>query len=137
MWGLTKRCPACGRGGLFRRWFRIVDRCPRCGLKFERIEGHWIGAIGMNTIVTFGSILVLMITAVVMFHDSSVPRWVLAAGLMAAALVIPPLLDPFTRTFWTAIDVALRPLEPFEVDWNVVAPDAVPGAADAGKETAS
>lgn len=59
--GLRRRCPLCGGGGLFRRWFTMVERCPRCGLNLERIEGHWIGALGMNTIVTFGAVLVAVV----------------------------------------------------------------------------
>lgn len=38
--GLTKRCPACGQGRLFVHWFTMRQRCRRCGLEFERIEGH-------------------------------------------------------------------------------------------------
>jgi hypothetical protein len=117
---------------LFRRWFTISERCPRCGLKFERIEGHWIGAIGINTVVTFAVILGLLIASLIAFVDSDVPRWYIALGLMMVAASIPPLLDPFTRTFWTAIDIAMRPLEAFEVDWRIVDPAALkarPGSA--------
>ncbi len=125
LWGLRKQCPACGQGRLFRRWFKIADRCPRCGLKFERIEGHWIGAIGLNTVATFALILLLLSGALIVFIDTDVPRWSIALGLVVFAVSIPPLIDPFTRTFWTAIDVAMRPLEAFEVDWRVVDPEAL------------
>jgi uncharacterized protein (DUF983 family) len=46
-----RHCPVCGSGHLFRRWFSMVERCPRCALRFERIEGHWTGDLGINTIV--------------------------------------------------------------------------------------
>lgn len=125
LWGLGKRCPACGRGKLFRRWFVISERCPRCGLKFERIEGHWIGAIGTNTVVTFALILVLLISSLIAFVNTDVSRWYITGGLVVVAASIPPFIDPFTRTFWTAIDIAMRPLEAYEVDWTVVDPAAV------------
>lgn len=51
--GAVTHCPVCGSGGLFRRGVVMVERCPRCRLRFERVEGHWIGAIGMNTIISF------------------------------------------------------------------------------------
>src|SRR5690606_8062023 len=59
--GITMRCPVCGGRGLFRRWVHMVRHCPRCGFDLERIEGHWIGALGMNTIVTFGAVLVAVV----------------------------------------------------------------------------
>lgn len=124
--GLRKKCPACGQGGLFRRWFTISERCPRCGLKFERIEGHWIGAIGMNTIVTFATLLLLLIVGLVVLLNSEVSRWAVTVFLMIVAVTVPPLIDPFTRTFWTAIDLSMRPLEAHEVDWTVVDPSFVP-----------
>ncbi len=120
--GARKRCPACGQNRLFHRWFTISERCPRCGLKFERIEGHWIGAIGMNTIITFGFLLVVLAITMIIVVGSDVPRWWIATGGVAFALVIPPSIDPFTRTLWTAIDIGMRPLEAHEVDWTIVAP---------------
>ena len=48
--GLIKSCPVCGERQLFSKWVKMVERCPKCNLRFERIEGHWVGAVGMNTI---------------------------------------------------------------------------------------
>ena len=79
----------------------------------------------MNTIITFATILVLLVGSLVIFINSDIPRWWIAAGLVFLALAIPPLIDPFTRTFWTAIDIAMRPLEAHEVDWTIVAPVSV------------
>jgi hypothetical protein len=95
------------------------DRCHRCGLTFERIEGHWIGAIGINTIVSFGILLgSLAVSLVVTFPDFPVARLMIAnIGLAIAA---PAIFFPISRTLWTAIDIAMRPLEPHEVDWRFV-----------------
>ena len=95
----------------------MSEKCPRCGLVFERIEGHWIGAIGINTIISFVSLLIVLVVGVVAtFPDiATVPLMVLA---MATAVVVPLLVDPISRTLWTGIDIAMRPLEPFEVDWT-------------------
>src|SRR5205823_8866469 len=46
--GLTKRCGRCGQGRLFTTWLQMLDRCPRCGLPFERGEGYWLGAMAVN-----------------------------------------------------------------------------------------
>ena len=29
--GLRGRCPACGRGSLFRKFLKVADQCPACG----------------------------------------------------------------------------------------------------------
>ena len=43
----------------------MVEDCPTCGLHFERVEGHWIGAIGINTIVSFGALLITIVALLV------------------------------------------------------------------------
>lgn len=117
--GLVRSCPACGAGSQFRRWLQMADRCHRCGLRFERIEGHWIGAIGINTIVSFGILLgSLIVSLIVTFPDFPVVP--LMVFHIALAAVVPTVFFPISRTLWTAIDIAMRPLEADEVDWTVV-----------------
>ncbi len=117
--GLTGRCPACGQGGQHRWLVKISDGCARCGLRFERIEGHFIGAVGMNTIMSLGILLVtLIVSLVVTFPDFPVLTLVLIN--VAVAVVAPLLFYPLSRMLWTAIDIAMRPLRPDEVDWAVV-----------------
>jgi uncharacterized protein (DUF983 family) len=37
--GIAKRCPHCGQGALFSNWAHHLDRCPVCGLVYERNPG--------------------------------------------------------------------------------------------------
>ena len=37
--GLSKRCPHCGQGPLFEGWSHHLERCPVCGLVYERNPG--------------------------------------------------------------------------------------------------
>lgn len=109
-------CPACGQRGLFHRWFSMAEDCPRCGLHFERIEGHWIGAIGINTIVSFAVLgIVVIVGLIATYPDGSTLRLILIA--VATALLGPTLFYPMSKTLWTAIDIAMRPLEAHEVSW--------------------
>ena len=55
--GIARRCPRCGSGHLFRRYFTIVSDCARCRLHFEREPGYWTGALAIN-IAVMGLILV-------------------------------------------------------------------------------
>jgi uncharacterized protein (DUF983 family) len=112
--GLLRRCPLCGEGHLFRGWLRMVDRCPRCDLLFERIEGHWLGAIAINTVLALVTLLaVIVVGAVLAYPDPPVAQLTLIA--MATAAVAPLVWFPFSRTIWTAIDLAMRPIEPDEI----------------------
>lgn len=112
-------CPACGKRKLFPRWFGMVEDCPRCGLHFERIEGHWIGAIGINTIISFAVMgLVVIVGALLTYPDGSILRLILIA--VASAIIGPTVFYPMSKTFWTAIDIGMRPLEAHEVDWSIV-----------------
>ncbi len=98
----------------------MAERCPNCGLVFGRFEGQWIGAIGINTIFSFG---ILMITIVVSFAVTYPGNTAFLIGLaVAVAVSMPILLFPFSRTFWMAIDLCMTPLEPHEVDWTKVDP---------------
>ena len=29
--GAALKCPACGKGAMFRRYLKVVDACPHCG----------------------------------------------------------------------------------------------------------
>ncbi len=92
------------------------ETCHRCGLTFERIEGHWIGAIGINTIVSFGILLLsLAVSFAVTIPD--IPVVPLVIGHVILAVVAPIVFFPLSRTLWTAVDIAMRPLEADEVDW--------------------
>jgi hypothetical protein len=93
--------------------------CHRCGLQFERIEGHFVGAVGMNTIMSLGILLVsLIVTIAVTYPDLPVLELVLFNA--AVAVVAPVVCYPLSRMLWTAVDIAMRPLTPDEVDWAVV-----------------
>jgi uncharacterized protein (DUF983 family) len=41
--GLRRRCPRCGEGALFQRGIRTHERCPVCGLLYQRDRGDtWL-----------------------------------------------------------------------------------------------
>src|SRR5207248_10612602 len=46
------RCPRCGATPLFRGWFRMAEACALCGLRFERAQGYFVGAIYVNYAAT-------------------------------------------------------------------------------------
>ena len=109
--GFWRRCPLCGSGHCFEGWFTKKDRCPRCNFPLRREEGHWIGALGMNTVVTFGLLLVTIgVSVALTWEDRSGVAIFLPAFLVAG--LTPVLFFGSSQTLWSAIDLAMRPLEP-------------------------
>jgi uncharacterized protein (DUF983 family) len=109
--GVWRRCPLCGGGDCFETWFQVKERCPRCHFPIQREEGHWIGAIGMNTVVSFGAILVTLVAGFVLQGDQRRVAPMLIA-LVAVAIIVPLAFFGSSQTLWSAIDLAMRPLEP-------------------------
>ena len=67
----------------------------------------------MNTIVTFGSILVSILVGIwVLWPDVDVVR--LGISPLVIAVLMPPLIPPSAKTLWVAIDLMMHPLEPGE-----------------------
>lgn len=108
--GATRACPVCGRRKLTTRWIVLAGSCPRCGFEFERSPGHFVGAVGMNTIITFG-LMLTTITVGILLTLPDVAFWPVTLAGITVAVVVPVLLHPTTKTLWAAIDLALRPLE--------------------------
>jgi uncharacterized protein (DUF983 family) len=108
-----RRCPVCGSGHLFRRWFSMQERCPRCHIRLERVEGSWSGSVGLNTVVTFTCLfLALIIGFFATWPDVSAGTLLLIAG--PVALLVPILFLPFSKTLWLAVELSMRPLAPGE-----------------------
>jgi len=117
--GVRGRCPACGARGQYRWLVNVSPSCHNCGLQFERIEGHFVGAVGMNTIMSLGILLIsLLVSIAVTYPDFPVLKLMLAN--IAVAIAAPLVCYPLSRMLWTGIDIAMRPLGPDEVDWAVV-----------------
>lgn len=120
--GFFGRCPVCGSGRLFKRWVTMVDRCPECSFLFERLEGHWIGAIAVNTIAVIGLMMLLMLGTMVFTYPDLIP-WQLIPVLILVGAAGPFVFYPASKTIWTAVDIMMRPLKWGEVDPRYVVVD--------------
>ena len=96
-------------------YFELAETCPSCGLRFEREERYWAGALIVNTTVTFLSFLVVFVAGVLLTWPE-VP-W---AGLMAVTigvnLILPILFYPISKTVWSAMELSWHPLEEDEIE---------------------
>jgi uncharacterized protein (DUF983 family) len=111
--GLRRRCPRCGAKP-FQSYFHLAETCPGCGMKFEREEGYWAGALIVNTTVTFVSFLVVFVGGILITWPE-VP-W---AGLMAVTiginLLIPVLFYPNSKTVWSGLELSWHSREDEEL----------------------
>jgi uncharacterized protein (DUF983 family) len=111
--GARKKCPVCGAGRLYTRWLRMAERCPRCGFKFEREEGFFLGAFVVNVAVTEFAMLVAIVLGVALTLPDP-PVLLLSVLGVVSAVLVPVLSYPFSKTVWSALDLAMHPLEPGE-----------------------
>ncbi len=101
--GLLRRCPRCGSGGLFASWLRIRERCPRCGLRLEREEGGFLGAMTINYAATALVWLAVLVTWLALdLPEVHVAALTLVS--LAVAAGFPLLAFPFAKTLWCAVD---------------------------------
>jgi len=97
--GLRNRCPNCGGSTLFREgtWFEVNKECPRCGLRFERDEGFFLGSMSLN----YGVTLVCFLTPVMLLAYKGVIGTTVAIVLAGAGSIGFPLaFYRSSRSWW-------------------------------------
>jgi uncharacterized protein (DUF983 family) len=102
------RCPWCGSRRTFvRRWFGKYDRCRTCGIRWRREEGFELGAVTINTVLTF---IVLTAAMTIGFIRTSpdIPVLSMVLSLVGVAILMPIVIYPFTFTIWLALDLAVH-----------------------------
>jgi len=98
---LRLRCPRCGRSPLYARYFRMHERCAACGLRYEREQGYFVGAIYINYAVT-----VAVAVGVVLGLDWTVGLTLaqqLAIGV-ALGVVVPLAFFRYARSLWLVVN---------------------------------
>src|SRR5437868_109009 len=104
------RCPRCGRGRLFRGWFRMHPRCEACGLVYDRGPGYFLGSIYFNYGLT--AILVTVLYFAAYFSELASPRMLLW-GLAGFSVAFPLWFFRYARSLWVGFDQYYDP-EPDE-----------------------
>ncbi|HLK42213.1 MAG TPA: DUF983 domain-containing protein [Thermoleophilia bacterium] len=112
--GVVRRCPLCGSGDLFQHWTKMRERCPSCGHRFERKaeEGFFLGAFVINFVIVeavLGIIAAVYIAA--LSGGGNVSVWPYVGSAAGAAVLVPLLTYPNSKTIWAAIDLVLHPPE--------------------------
>lgn len=96
--GFANRCPNCGEKTLFRddRRFELNRACPACGLRLEKDEGFFLGAMALNYGVTcFG----LLAPVAILWYLGALSGRTAAIVAGALALVAPVVLYRSSRSW--------------------------------------
>lgn len=104
---LRGRCPRCRHGRIFRTWWAMHPLCPGCGLRFEREQGYFTGAMYVSYLLALP--VITLCTAAVLL---AAPRLSFeATALVAFLLFLPfvPLLFRASRILWIHFDRTVDP----------------------------
>ena len=88
----------------------MAKACPNCQLTYERMPGYWLGAMILNFAFTAGAILIeITLHAALTWPD---PPWTaIWIAAMALGAITPFFVFPWTRTLFSAMELAVRPPE--------------------------
>ena len=99
------RCPHCRRGRIFRNPWLAHERCPVCGLVFQRDEGDFWGGVVFT--YTYAGIVSLGVAALLI--RLGVQDWErIAYGAAGAAIAAVLAIFPFAKAQWIALLYATR-----------------------------
>jgi uncharacterized protein (DUF983 family) len=98
---LRLRCPRCGSGRLFRKWFAMHQRCADCGLRFEPAPGYYLGAI----YISYGLTAVLLIVSYLVLHNGlELSNQQLSLPMLLICVLVPLSIFRHARALWLALD---------------------------------
>jgi len=84
----------------------MVPSCPRCGLRFERGDGDWTGAMVINFAITV-AVFVVVLVALVAATAPQIPVVPVLAVVIPVTALGPVVGYPFSKTLWVAIEQVL------------------------------
>jgi uncharacterized protein (DUF983 family) len=101
-----QRCPRCREGAIFRKplwrgFLAMHERCPACGLKYEREPGYFLGALYFSYALSIPPVLAIML---LFWRITTWPfDFVIAAGFVAW-LPFVPAVTRWARVLWMYVD---------------------------------
>ena len=99
------RCPRCGETPLFTGWFRMAESCALCGLRFERAQGYFVGAIYINYAVTT---LIAVGGFFLLWGQFGLSTRAQLLVLVPIVVVFPLWFFRYSRSFWLALEWSLN-----------------------------
>lgn len=104
-------CPRCRQGRIYREslwrgYLAMHEKCPVCGLKFEREQGYFLGAMYFSYLISIPPVLAL--TLLFWRFTSWRFDWVVVAAFVAYIPFVP-LVTRYARVVWLYVDQHFDP----------------------------
>src|SRR5262249_33437640 len=103
---ILQRCPRCRGGKVFHGMFGMYERCPECGMRFQRDQGYFLGAM----YVSYPISAVLMLLGL-FAGQLLLPEWrqetILLLIVLPCYLFMVPLVFRYSRLGWIYFDRCL------------------------------
>jgi hypothetical protein len=94
------------RGKVFAHLFRMNATCPRCGYRFERENGYFLGAMVLSyAIASFSTVPTLALGILV----AGLPIPVAAGIACAQVVLLTPWITAVSRLAWMHLDYRTDP----------------------------
>ena len=114
-WALLRmRCPRCCEGKIYAHGMKMNERCPRCGLLFEREPGYFLGALYVSYPIATAFLLTIMYIGHWFFPEVNLGLLVLIAGVLFIPFV--PMVTRYARVIWIFFDRWAWPSRPGDAD---------------------
>lgn len=95
------QCPMCGKGKLFSGLLRMEKTCQRCGFRFERDPGYFLG----STYINYGlTTLLTTWTYIVLHFVIGIGKGWLIPGLATFCVIFPVVFFRYARSLWLSFD---------------------------------
>lgn len=109
---VRRRCPYCDSPGVYEGYFSLRERCPRCGVRFSREDGYFLGAYALNLIVA--EVLAISIAVILIFQTDLRHAGLLTQEIivLSLAVALPIIFFPYSRGAWMALDLTLHRPDP-------------------------
>ena len=113
---LSRRCPQCGQGALFRGFARLASDCERCRLVYRREPGSQTGSMYLTAIL--GELFAVALIFLLWWRFDWTP---LVFALVAAPIVLGASIFflPLSQALWVGVEYTtdLEGREPW-VEWR-------------------
>lgn len=112
---LRLRCPHCGKGYVLAGFNTVRDHCSSCGFRFTRSDDNYFSGAMFFGILIGEALTVLGIGASIWITYPNVPWDVITYGAPLVMFAVMMALFPLSRVVWLAVDVLIRPVQPYEM----------------------
>ena len=105
---VRKRCPNCGEKKIWKSYGQMNETCPDCGLRFEREEGYWVGAMIVAIAIPIGLLLLVFVLPMIITWPD-VPWMKLLIVAFVVLGLSPIVFYPHSKTIWMWLDLKFNP----------------------------